>query len=75
MEENLEQVCSFTENLKNMARDINNELDKQNKTIDRINNKVKDLLMTRFLTKFINIKMYKEIYRTFSCFQICSFKP
>ncbi|XP_057199657.1 synaptosomal-associated protein 23-like isoform X2 [Triplophysa rosa] len=36
LEENLEQVGSIIGNLKNMAIDINNELDTQNKTIDRI---------------------------------------
>ncbi|KAI7804195.1 synaptosomal-associated protein 23 [Triplophysa rosa] len=40
LEENLEQVGSIIGNLKNMAIDINNELDKQNKTIDRITDKV-----------------------------------
>ncbi|XP_053489645.1 synaptosomal-associated protein 23 isoform X1 [Ictalurus furcatus] len=39
MEENLEQVGSIIGNLKNMALDMGNEIDKQNKTIDRINDK------------------------------------
>ncbi|XP_016140431.1 synaptosomal-associated protein 23-like isoform X1 [Sinocyclocheilus grahami] len=39
MEENLEQVGSIIGNLKNLAMDMGNEIDKQNKTIDRINDK------------------------------------
>ncbi|KAK3537857.1 hypothetical protein QTP70_019836 [Hemibagrus guttatus] len=39
MEENLEQVGSIIGNLKNMALDMGTEIDKQNKTIDRINEK------------------------------------
>ncbi|XP_060789540.1 synaptosomal-associated protein 23-like isoform X2 [Neoarius graeffei] len=39
MEENLEQVGSIIGNLKTMALDMGNEIDKQNKTIDRINDK------------------------------------
>ncbi|KAK1793075.1 hypothetical protein P4O66_011482 [Electrophorus voltai] len=39
MEENLDQVGSVIGNLKNMALDMGNEIDKQNKTIDRINEK------------------------------------
>lgn len=39
MEENLEAVGSIIGNLKNMAVDMGNEIDKQNKTIDRITDK------------------------------------
>ncbi|XP_058255403.1 synaptosomal-associated protein 23-like isoform X2 [Hemibagrus wyckioides] len=39
MEENLEQVGSIIGNLKTMALDMGNEIDKQNKTIGRINDK------------------------------------
>ncbi|KAM8834021.1 synaptosome associated protein 23.1 isoform 1-T1 [Synchiropus picturatus] len=39
MEENLEAVGSILGNLKNMAVDMGNEIDKQNKTIDRITDK------------------------------------
>uniref|UniRef100_A0A673INF2 Synaptosomal-associated protein n=1 Tax=Sinocyclocheilus rhinocerous TaxID=307959 RepID=A0A673INF2_9TELE len=39
MEENLEQVGSIIGNLKNLAMDMGNEIDKQNKTIDRITDK------------------------------------
>ncbi|XP_066539330.1 synaptosomal-associated protein 23-like isoform X2 [Hoplias malabaricus] len=39
MEENLEQVGSIIGNLKNMALDMGNEIDKQNKSIDRITDK------------------------------------
>ncbi|XP_051502675.1 synaptosomal-associated protein 23-like isoform X2 [Myxocyprinus asiaticus] len=39
MEENLDQVGSIIGNLKNLAVDMGNEIDKQNKTIDRINDK------------------------------------
>lgn len=40
MEENLDAVGSIIGNLKNMAIDMGNEIDKQNKTIDRITDKV-----------------------------------
>lgn len=39
MEENLDQVGSIIGNLKNLAIDMGNEIDQQNKTIDRINEK------------------------------------
>lgn len=39
MEENLDAVGSIIGNLKNMAVDMGNEIDKQNKHIDRINDK------------------------------------
>ncbi|XP_067311418.1 synaptosome associated protein 23.1 isoform X1 [Pseudorasbora parva] len=39
MEENLEQVGGIIGNLKNLALDMGNEIDKQNKTIDRITDK------------------------------------
>ncbi|KAM9777424.1 synaptosome associated protein 23.1 [Neosynchiropus ocellatus] len=39
MEENLDAVGSILGNLKNMAVDMGNEIDKQNKTIDRITDK------------------------------------
>ncbi|KAL2099002.1 hypothetical protein ACEWY4_005482 [Coilia grayii] len=39
MEENLDAVGSIIGNLKNMALDMGNEIDKQNTTIDRITNK------------------------------------
>ncbi|XP_052385840.1 synaptosomal-associated protein 23 isoform X1 [Carassius gibelio] len=39
MEENLEQVGSIIGNLKNLALDMGSEIEKQNKTIDRITDK------------------------------------
>ncbi|XP_030642602.1 synaptosomal-associated protein 23 isoform X2 [Chanos chanos] len=39
MEQNLEQVGGIIDNLKTMALDMGNEIDKQNKTIDRITDK------------------------------------
>ncbi|XP_077096097.1 synaptosome associated protein 23.1 isoform X1 [Siphateles boraxobius] len=39
MEENLEQVGGIIGNLKNLALDMGNEIEKQNKTIDRITDK------------------------------------
>ncbi|KAM3920196.1 synaptosomal-associated protein 23 isoform 1-T2 [Leptodactylus fuscus] len=39
MDENLQQVGSILGNLKNMALDMGNEIDSQNKMIDRINEK------------------------------------
>lgn len=41
MEENLDAVGSIIGNLKNMAVDMGNEIDKQNKQIDRITDKVR----------------------------------
>lgn len=41
MEENLEAVGSIIGNLKNMALDMGNEIDQQNKQIDRITDKVR----------------------------------
>lgn len=43
MEENLGQVGSIIGNLKNLALDMGNEIDQQNKTIDRINDKASSL--------------------------------
>lgn len=40
MDENLAQVGNILGNLKNMALDMGNEIDAQNKQIDRINEKV-----------------------------------
>lgn len=40
MDENLTQVGNILGNLKNMALDMGNEIDAQNKQIDRINVKV-----------------------------------
>lgn len=41
MEENLGAVSGIIGNLKNLAVDMGNEIDKQNTQIDRITNKVK----------------------------------
>ena len=41
MEDNMQQVGSMLGNLKNMAADMGNEIDKQNKQIDKIGAKVK----------------------------------
>lgn len=40
MEDNLETVGSIIGNLKTMAMDMGNEIDKQNKQIDNISSKV-----------------------------------
>lgn len=40
MEENLQQVGSMLQNLRNMASDMGNEIETQNRVIDRINRKV-----------------------------------
>ena len=40
MEENLQQVGSMVSNLRNMAVDMGNEIESQNKVLDRINRKV-----------------------------------
>ena len=41
MEENLQQVGSMVSNLRNMAVDMGNEIQSQNKAIDNINRKVR----------------------------------
>lgn len=41
MDENLTQVGNILGNLKNLALDMGNEIDSQNKQIDRINEKVR----------------------------------
>lgn len=53
MEENLEQVGGILGNLKNLALDMGNEIEKQNKTIDRINDKVKPHYWTPKWREFI----------------------
>jgi len=41
MEQNLTQVSGVIGNLKHMAIDMGNEIDQQNRQIDRINTKVR----------------------------------
>lgn len=45
MEENLTQVGSILGNLKNMALDMGNEIEAQNRQIDRITEKVRAFLL------------------------------
>lgn len=52
MEENLDQVGGIIGNLKNLALDMGNEIDKQNKTIDRINDKASSLHTNIFFESF-----------------------
>lgn len=52
MEENLDAVGGIIGNLKNMAIDMGNEIDKQNKTIDRITDKVS---ITRVFTRLLSL--------------------
>lgn len=59
MEENLEQVGGIIGNLKNLALDMGNEIEKQNKTIDRITDKVKPHYRTPKWREFI---IYLFIY-------------
>lgn len=42
MEDNLQTVGDIVSNLKNMAVDMGSEIDKQNKQIDRITDKVRN---------------------------------
>lgn len=44
MEENLGQVSGMLGNLRNMAVDMGNEIGSQNRQLDRINQKVHDLI-------------------------------
>lgn len=50
MEDNLEAVGSIIGNLKNMAVDMGTEIDKQNKQIDGIIDKVSLSLISLFLS-------------------------
>jgi DNA anti-recombination protein RmuC len=55
MEENMQVVGSVLSNLKNMAQDMGSEIEKQNKQLDKITNKV---LMEN---QFKRIKIYMHI--------------
>jgi len=60
MEDNLIEVSGMLGNLRNMAMDMNNELESQNKQIDRINTQVShtpiypSLLRLPILTLFLS---------------------
>lgn len=59
MEENLDQVGGIIGNLKNLALDMGNEIEKQNKTIDRITDKVNlHHQTTRHLIKWTSENIY-----------------
>lgn len=47
MDENLEQVSGIIGNLRHMALDMGNEIDTQNRQIDRIMEKVRDDISKR----------------------------
>lgn len=47
MDENLEQVSGIIGNLRHMALDMGNEIDTQNRQIDRIMEKVRDGISKR----------------------------
>ena len=47
MDENLEQVSGIIGNLRHMALDMGNEIDTQNRQIDRIMEKVRDYISKR----------------------------
>lgn len=47
MDENLEQVSGIIGNLRHMALDMGNEIDTQNRQIDRIMEKVRDIISRR----------------------------
>ena len=48
MEDNMQAVGSMLGNLKNMAQDMGGEIERQNKQLDRINNKVWSLKLRYF---------------------------
>ena len=67
MEENLTAVGGILGNLKNMAIDMGNEIEKQNKTIDNITDKVSTTLVSvRMLSlnshSFVSLSLYYIIY-------------
>ena len=51
MEENMQQVGSVLGNLKNMAADMGQEIDRQNKQLDKIGAKVTTLDVLLKMTK------------------------
>lgn len=66
MDENLTQVGNILGNLKNMALDMGNEIDAQNKQIDRINIKVnvKGVLCSQF--KGCNSAVIRNVFTVFA---------
>lgn len=58
MEENLQQVSAMIGNLKNMAIDMGNEVEGQNRQIDRINLKVLSLIQYHL----VGFDMIKKIF-------------
>lgn len=66
MDENLAQVGNILGNLKNMALDMGNEIDAQNKQIDRINIKVnvKGVLCSQF--RICNSEVIRNVLTVFA---------
>lgn len=62
MDENLEQVGGIIGNLRHMALDMGNEIDTQNRQIDRIMDKVGPSRTFRFLKeiRFYHCSVYKR---------------
>lgn len=61
MDENLEQVGGIIGNLRHMALDMGNEIDTQNRQIDRIMEKVLILLFfSMFMSGYVSV-MVKEV--------------
>lgn len=69
MDENLEQVGGIIGNLRHMALDMGNEIDTQNRQIDRIMDKVGPIRTFRFLKEsfimLLSIKVHITLINSF----------
>ena len=72
MEENLQQVGSMVSNLRNMAVDMGNEIESQNKVLDRINRKV-CVTPDKLFQFFIMIVWLKAIQLSTNMFRLYAF--
>ena len=72
MEENLQQVGSMVSNLRNMAVDMGNEIESQNKVLDRINRKV-CVTPDKLFQFFIMMVWLKAIQLSTNMFRLYAF--
>ena len=72
MEENLQQVGSMVSNLRNMAVDMGNEIESQNKVLDRINRKV-CVTPDKLFQFFIMIVWLKALQLSTNMFRLYAF--
>ena len=66
MEQNLVEVSGMIGNLRNMAVDMGNEIGSQNRTVDRINQKVGFVRalagIQTFFSKIVVIEHFRELF-------------